>query len=268
MPLYPLVAVLIGLVVDRCASAAIGSYPRRAWHQFLTLWAILIGTSGLAVAGASLSMNSPAAHFYQPRWFGVVFAILTAGAVFLCWKSYRSTSNLRPILAVVAIAIVAGTGIAGFMVNVNTARWIDPSDEIAELKNQLPPGTSLASFSPIEHRFAYYYSDSIVELDWPRSDVDIPPGLTYFCFMRQPGDTANSRAAGRGRTWYKTPGTLPFEWEEINSVCVERQVYDGEPPRKVVLGRIIRTLRLAASDATVAPNSTNRRLNATISARR
>jgi 4-amino-4-deoxy-L-arabinose transferase-like glycosyltransferase len=251
MPLYPLVAVLVGLVVERCAFAAVGSYPRRAWHQFLALWATIIGTSGVVMAAASLFMTNQAARFYQPRWFGVVFAILAAGAVVLLWESYRRTNQLRPIIAVIAIAIIAGTGIAGIMVNVNTARWIDPTEEIANLKNQLPPGTSLASFSPIEHRFAYYYSDSIAELDWPLSDTDIPPGLTYFCFMRQAGDKAESRAAGRGRSWYKTPGTLPFEWEEINSICVERQVYDREPPRKVVIGQVIRPLRLATSDVTV-----------------
>lgn len=250
MPLYPLVAVLVGLVVERCASATIGSYPRRAWHQFLTLWATVIGTGGLVIAGASLLMNDAAARFYQPRWFGVVFAILAAGAVFLLWESYRRTDLLRPMFAVIAIAIFAGTGVTGILVNVNVARWIDPSGEIAVLKSQLPPGIVLASFSPIEHRFAYYYSDRIAELDWPLSEADIPPGLTYFCFMRQLGDTAEFRAAGRGRSWYKTPGTLPVEWEEITSVCVERQVYKGAPPRKVVLGRVIRPLRLSASDVT------------------
>ena len=135
--------------------------------------------------------------------------------------------------------------------NVNVARWIDPSEEILALKNQLPPDARLASFSPIEHRFAYYYHGPIAELDWPSSAADIPKELTYFCFMRQPGDTAEARAAGRGRSWYKTPGTLPIEWEEITSICVERQVYDGAPPRKVVLGRIIRPLRLAVSDVTM-----------------
>jgi hypothetical protein len=73
--------------------------------------------------------------------------------------------------------------------------------------------------------------------------------------MRQPGDTAESRAAGRGRTWYTTPGTLPVEWEEVASVCVERQVYLNEPPRTVVLGRIVRPLKTAVSDVTVAPAS-------------
>ena len=256
MPLYPLVAVLVGLVVERCSSAAIGSYPRRAWHQFLTLWATLIATSGLTIAGASLLMHDPPVRFYQPRLFGAMFAILAAGAVILLWESYRSTSRLRPIIAAFAIAIIAGAGVSGVLVNVNVARWIDPTDEIAELKDRLPPGTNLASFSPVEHRFAYYFGDPIAELDWPRSDADISPSLTYFCFMRQPGDTAESRAAGRGRTWYKTPGTLPVEWEEIASVCVERQVYIGEPPRTVVLGRIVRPLKAAVSDVTVQPKST------------
>jgi 4-amino-4-deoxy-L-arabinose transferase-like glycosyltransferase len=251
MPLYPLVAVLVGLVVERCASAPIGSYPRRAWHQFLTLWATLIGTSGLITAGASLFMNDPAARFYQPRWFGIVFGIVASGAVVMLWRSYRVTNRLRPVIAVAAISIVVGIGIAGFIVNANVARWIDPSDEIAALKQQLPPGTNLASFSPIEHRFAYYYGDPIAELDWPLSVADIPQDLTYFCFMRQPADTAESRTAGRGRSWYKTPGTLPIEWEEIKSICVERQVNEGEPSRKVVLGRIVRPLRIAVSNVTV-----------------
>ena len=256
MPLYPLVAVLIGLVIERCAFAAIGSYPRRAWHQFLTLWATFIGTSGLLIAGASLFMNEPAERFYQPRWFGIGLAVLAAAAVLLIWESYRRTSQLRPVIAVVVIATIAGTVVAGFMVNVNTARWNDPAAEIAKMKSHLPHGTNLASLSPIEHRFAYYYGDPITEVDWPISVTDIPPALKYFCFMRQPGDTATSRAAGRGRSWYTTPGTLPFEWEEIASVCVERQVYKGEPPRKVVLGRIIRPLRLATSDVTVSQSTT------------
>jgi hypothetical protein len=210
----------------------------------------------LVVAGASLFTNDPAARFYQPRWFGIVFAILAAGAVVLLRESYRRTNRLRPIIAVVAIAIISGTSIAGFMVNANVARWIDPCDDIADLKKQLPPGTNLASFSPIEHRFAYYYGDPVAELDWPRSGADIPQDLTYFCFMRQPGDTAESRNAGRGRSWYKTPGTLPIEWQEITSICVERQVYKGEPPRKVVLGRVVRPLRASISNATEPQTST------------
>ena len=183
---------------------------------------------GRAVDAAPLvcCTNSLAAHFYQPRWFSLTFAVLAASAVIALWKSYRRPRQLRAIFAAVAIAAIAGVGVAGFMVNVHTARWNDPTRDIAQLKDQLPPGTRLVSFSPVEHRFACYYRDPIAELDWPRTIDDLPPDVEYFCFMRQPDDTADSRAAGRGRSWYTTPGTLPFEWEEITSICVERQVYD------------------------------------------
>jgi 4-amino-4-deoxy-L-arabinose transferase-like glycosyltransferase len=250
MPLYPLVAVLIGLVVDRCAVAAIGSYPRRAWHQFLLLWGTVIGASALAVGSASLLKNDLAGRFYQPQWFGFVYAVLAAAATYLLWNAYRRSNKSRPIIAAFAIATIAGIGATGILINVNTACWIDPTVAVASLKNDLPPGARLVSFSPIEHRFAYYYRDSIAEIDWPLKADDLPQDVEYFCFMRQPGDTADARKAGRGRTWYKTPGTLPFAWEEITSICVERQVYD-DSPRTVVLGRIVRPLQKTTSDVTV-----------------
>ena len=43
MPLYPLIAVLVGLVIERCSVAALGRYPRRAWHQFLLFSTTLVG---------------------------------------------------------------------------------------------------------------------------------------------------------------------------------------------------------------------------------
>jgi hypothetical protein len=71
--------------------------------------------------------------------------------------------------------------------------------------------------------------------------------------MRNPGDTAAQRIAGRGRTWTTTPGTLPFAWEEVASICVERRIRGGE--RTVVLGRVLRPLRAMVSDATVPQRS-------------
>jgi hypothetical protein len=254
MPLYPLIAVLIGLVVERCAFAAIGSYPRRAWHQFLLLWGTVIAASALAVGGASLVKNDLAGRFYQPHWFGIAYAVVAATAMYLLWNSYHRSYKSRAIIAVFAIATIAGIGATGILINVNIACWIDPSDAVANLKNDLPLGTRLVSFSPIEHRFAYYYHDPIAEIDWPLKVDDLPQDLEYFCFMRQPGDTAEARAAGRGRTWYKTPGTLPFAWQEITSICVERQVYD-DSPRTVVLGRIVRPLQETSSDVTMPQSS-------------
>ena len=154
----------------------------------------------------------------QPRWFALLCALLAAGAVYVMWIDLISQRNIvSPLPAVFAIAGVAGLGAAGLMVNVNAALWNDPTAVVAELANQVPADARLVSFTPIDHRFAYYYRAPITELDWPRTPGDLPPNVDYFCFMRQWGDTAEARTAGRGRTSYKTPGTLPFAWEEADS---------------------------------------------------
>ncbi len=218
MPLYPLVAVLVGLVVDRCSHAVLNSYPRRAWHQFLLLWGTFIGVSGILMGALSLFTTDPASRFYQPRWFALLYAAIAGSAACLLWYAYRRANKFRPIGAVIAIGAIAGIGAAGLVVNVNVAGWINPVGAVAELKHHLPPGTSLVSFSPIEHRFAYYFGDPLPELDWPRTTDDLPPDVNYFCFMRQPGDTAErvNLAADAPRTKRparcRSPGKRSFRF--------------------------------------------------------
>jgi hypothetical protein len=119
----------------------------------------------------------------------------------------------------------------------------------------MPPGTTLVSLSPIDHRFEYYYGADIAELDWPRTIQELPAGVDYFCFMRTPGDTAEKRDARRGRALAWTPGTLPFAWEEIATICVERRLRK-RPQMMVVLGRVTRPLQETVTDVTVPLRST------------
>lgn len=258
MPLYPLAAVLIGLLIERSAVAARDVYPRRAWHQFLLIWSSVIGVSALVIGGSSLLLDDPIRTMYQPRAFCLLYALVAAGVAYMLWLCYRQPNNFRPITAVIAIAGIAGLGTGGFMVNVNAARWNNPTADVVDFKSLLPTGASLVSFTPIEHRFAYYYREPVAELDWPLAQDDLPPNVEYFCFMRNPGDTAKSRLAGRGRTTYHTSGTLPFAWQEITSICVDRRVYDDHP-RTVVLGRVVRPLQPTISDVTVPQSSITQR---------
>jgi hypothetical protein len=158
------------------------------------------------------------------------------------------------------ISTFVGFAYVGVMININAARWNDPTAAVEHLKQRLPRGIALVSLSPIEHRFAYYYQTTIAELDWPIELGDLPPDIEYFCFMRYPGDTAERRAAGRGRTWTTTPGTLPFAWEEVAAICVERRLRDESQPT-VVLGRVVRPLVATISDVTVPKQSTAQHLN-------
>ncbi|MEX0611388.1 MAG: glycosyltransferase family 39 protein [Pirellulales bacterium] len=250
MPLYPLIAVLIGLMIERCSTAEHCRYPRVAWHQFLLLCGGLIGVGGAVVAASGLLPANWAAVLHQPRWFCIVFGLAAFVTVHTLWTCYRAPWRVAPAVAVLAIAGFVGMAYAGIVINVNTARWNDPTAVVASLKQHVPAGASLVSFTPIEHRFTYYYQAPIAELDWPIEMRDLPSDVEYFCFMRQPGDTAKSREAGRGRSWTKTPGTLPFAWEEVTSICVDRRVRE-ETKQTVVLGRVIRPLQAMISDATV-----------------
>lgn len=256
MPLYPLVAVLIGLIIERCSTAYVG-YPRRAWRQFLLLCGVSIGIGGAVIGGSVLLPAEWTAILHQPRWFSIAFGIVAALTVVVLWTCYRAPRRFTPIVTVVTIAAFVGAAFTGIVINVNAARWNDPTVAVADLKNRVPDGTALVSFTPIEHRFAYYYQTPIAELDWPVELDDLLPDVEYFCFMRNPGDTADCRIAGRGRSWTTTPGTFPFAWEEITSICIERQL--RQPQRTVVLGRVVRPVQAKVSDATVPQASTAQR---------
>jgi len=250
MPLYPLIAVLIGLVIDRCSVAALGRYPRRAWHQFLVLTATLI----TAIAFVAFAEFKWALGPYQPFWLSVAILACAVAAVAAIIRCYRQNTAGARALAVAAIAAFAGLTHAGALMNVNIARWNDPTVDVAELRAMLPPGTDLVSLTPISHRFAYLYRAEITELAWPREVDDLPADVEYFCFMRDPGDTAAKRAAGRGRSWTTTPGTLPFAWKEVATICVERRLRD-QPQITVVLGRVANPRVAAINDATTPQGS-------------
>ena len=254
MPLYPCVAVLIALVIDRCSLATRGEYPRRAWHQFLLLSGSLIVASGLVFGGASMLDPRWAQMLCQPRWFGIGYGVAAMLAAYALWRGYRSAQDDTRLVAITAIASMVGLAATGLMINVHVAHWNDLTETVAELKEELPPGAKLVSLSPIEHRFAFYYGTPITQLDWPNTIDELPPDVEYFCFMRNPGDSANRRMSGRGRSWTTTPGTLPFAWEEIASIYSERQI-SGDRPRSVVLGRVVRPLRAEVTDVT-APRGT------------
>jgi hypothetical protein len=245
MPLYPLVAVLVGLVIDRCSVAVVGRYPRRAWHQFLLCSATLIVVlSIVTLIPAKWALGS-----YQPLWFRLTLVAIAVTAVWTLWKCYRTSTRSTRLSAVAAIAMFAGLAYGGAMINANAARWNEPSAAVARVKELVGSSTPLVSLTAIDHRFVYFYRDPIAELDWPREVGDLPPGVEYFCFMRNPGDTAQRREAGRGRRWTKTPGTLPFAWEEVATLCVERRLRN-EPQRIVVLGRVVEPRQALVTDAT------------------
>lgn len=248
MPLYPLAAVLVGLVIETCATAPRGSAARRAWHRFLLLISAVIGATGLFVSVRSWLPKATVVS-RENLGFDLLFASMSAVAVIAIWSAFRKQGNVVPLRAALAIAVVVGLGAVGPLMNSNARKWSDPTEAVAGLASLIPNDSQLVSLTPIDHRFAYYYGKSIRELGWPRTVDDVPADVEYFCFMRWPGDTAIARAAGRGRTVYTTPGTLPFAWEEVTAICSDRRP-DLATATFIVLGRVVRPIRAEVSDVT------------------
>lgn len=245
MPLYSLIAVLVGLAVERCSAALLGCYPRRAWHQFILVSAaLIIALCALAWIPASWSLAA-----YQPHWFAIALVLSALVAIWTLWKCYRFQTPTLRLFAVGAIAGFAGITQAGLLMNRNIARWSDPTAAVDEMREIVGHSQQLVSLTPIDHRFAYYYEKPIAELPWPAYVDDLPADVDYFCFMRHPIDTAESREAGRGRTWTRTSGVLPFAWEEVATLCVERRIRDY-PQRMLVLGRVVKPRVALTNDAT------------------
>ncbi|MCC7474408.1 MAG: glycosyltransferase family 39 protein [Pirellulales bacterium] len=250
MPLYPLVAVLVGWLIELSATAQRNSTVRRMWNLYLLLTCAAMAAGALFVGGNALLPTDWAQELYQPRWFALLFAVVVAGVLGAMSRAYRLRGNVSPVRAATSIALVCALGFSGIMMNKNAARWNDPTVGVNRFREYLPQGVQLVSLTEIDHRFAYYYEEPIVELRWPTAAGSLPSSVDYFCFMRSREDTAEARTAGRGRTSYKTPGTLPFAWEELCSICTDRKV-DSPFAKYVVLGRIIRPIRAEISDATV-----------------
>ena len=169
MPLYPLIAVLVGLVIDRCSIAAAGTYPRRAWHQFLILWGSVAGASGLALCVLGCFLGPLSTSSDQPRGISLAVAAPAAVTAFILWNGSRPLQRHSRVAILAVFAIFTGASHVGLMMNVITSSWIEPTSVVDDVKQQIPPGTNLVSLSPIDHRFEYSYGTDIPELDWPRT---------------------------------------------------------------------------------------------------
>ncbi len=255
MPLYPCLAILAALVVERCTAAGAELADRLIWRRYLrSAAAILAGACALAV----LNIAGPQrfAELEQPTIFLVAWlaaAALTAGL--LIWASLAETAP-RPQLAVAALAAFLGLSYCGVIVNVRVNGANDLAPALADLKQRLPRDVRLVSFNRVYHRFAYSYGVPIEQVPWPATAADVPDDVEYFCydllpFFFDPPDSS-SATDPPGAT-----GRLPFEWDRIAEIqCDPAKRKDWHS--RVVIGRIRRATSptlatdLPAADASMA----------------
>ncbi len=221
-PLYPCLAVLIGLVVQRGAAVAAPSRVRAGWWRFATLVAAaMTGAAAVVVLAAFLLAN----HAKYAIWaesppVALGYAAVVGALAVLTFKGRHGGDEARVRTVVLATACFMVLTFTGLLMNVRIRRSVDQATEVARLKEHLPEGCRLVSYGHTDALFAYYYGRPIDAQAVPAGGNDPPTDAVYFCV----------NAYGTARP------SLPFAWEEVGVVCMDRNRSDA-PERFVVVGR-------------------------------
>lgn len=233
MPLYPCIAVLIGLVVQRCAESPGGTPWLRVWEWYLRGLAGVMVAAGLAVLGVSLVAKPDDVVWAQPRAFALVYALLAGGAAAgLIWASRRDDTLFRSRIAILAVAGFMGLTFVGVLANKHVNASVDTEAAVARLKRELPAGHRLVSLGSVHHLFAYYYREPIPLVAWPGDSTPLEAEGTDFCFNRFAGADV----------------PIPFAWEKVATISVARS-RTLQFQREVVIGR-----RLPGASGTAPPS--------------
>jgi 4-amino-4-deoxy-L-arabinose transferase-like glycosyltransferase len=239
-PLYPCLAVLVGVAVERCAAAAVGTLPRIAWRRFLTAVTGAMAVAVVAVvAAAGLKAHDP----NLAPWAGSVpgallYTAAVAGLAALVLRARVACGDAWTRPAVLAVAVFMAVTFAGVGTDIRLRLSEDGAAAMRRLKDRLPSGQQLVSLDGhTDSLFAYLYGQPFITPGtWPAPGPDAGAGLTYFCFV-SPGDR-------------RPP--LPFAWDEVGVVSLDRN-HRPVPERVVVVGRRVPTPSSAQAAARPAP---------------
>jgi 4-amino-4-deoxy-L-arabinose transferase-like glycosyltransferase len=232
-PLYPCLAVLIGVVVDRCARADVPAGLRAVWSRYAWFMAcvMVLAATGVMLSAAFLAGHAQFGPWAEQPRVALGYAAALAGLVLLLLRGRQGGDVSRVRLAVVAVAGFMVLSCTGIITNVRARRSEDQATTIARLKEQLPPGQRLVGFGEVDDLFAYYYALPIDCLPMPANANDPAAArVDYFCCGSVTGDRP----------------VLPFAWQELTTISMDRN-HHVRPERAMVVGRVLHYPPSAAS---------------------
>jgi 4-amino-4-deoxy-L-arabinose transferase-like glycosyltransferase len=231
MPMFPGIAVLVGVVVDRALAAEPGSVGRWLWGRFLWTMAATAVVLALLIAAAGRVKSPLPVELTQSVPFAMLYGVSLLLAVALMLRARRAAGPGQGRWGVFAVALVLGLTYNGPLVTLLARESEDTRAAVARVKAQLPPGTRLVSFGPVHHLFAYYYEDPIELRPLSNEGIMLADDQPYFVI-------------GRCDDPYR-PLPLPYAWETLSVVSCERNKRE-KPLHVVVVGRGLHLNEFAA----------------------
>lgn len=253
MPLYPVIAVLFAIIV-RASEQSIQKIVANGFVRLEKMIALATLFGGIVVAFSESSLLAAripwefslsqvvlySSLLCVTGLFGLFRERITAG--FFGTGSDIESQKYSPSTSVLSLLFVyAFVAIPLFTKHGDHVRELT-----TELKHQLPPNTELFSYGPVHHRFMYHWQAPIQQLPWP-SDLEHAVRLgDYFCIDLNKADTDQVKVLGRGRSWTTVQGKLPFVWEEVARIPVDRELNDSH--NWIVIGKFAKPEEVALRD--------------------
>ncbi|MBY0527461.1 MAG: glycosyltransferase family 39 protein [Gemmataceae bacterium] len=224
MSMYPCLAPLIGLVIERCLEAEAGSRLSRHWRAFLLACGmVMVVAAGLVLVGSTRPIAS-LRIFDQPALVALLYVGATLGlaAVVLGVASGAASRWRRSV--VLAVAVFVGMTGSGVLLSYQVRKSEVAAPVVARLKGEIPPEERLVSLGPVHSLFLYHYRDAIEIM--PGNGQELSDDVVYFCLD------------------HYGPGVprLPFAWQTVGVVNCERYRSDGQGCQ-VFVGRRVRPVR-------------------------
>jgi 4-amino-4-deoxy-L-arabinose transferase-like glycosyltransferase len=220
-PLYPCLVVLIGAAVDRCTQVDAPGIVAKCWNGFAYISSAVMAIAAAAVLAAPVLKSWPlASRFAEPPVVAICYAAASIGLAFLALRARQPGDASRVRLGVMAVGAFMTLTFVVVLIDVRIRRSEHTRESVAHLKELLPASETLYSFGHVDSLFAYYYEKPIVPLSWTAARANRVDDADYFCFFNE----------GTGRP------ALPFDWQEIAAVSVDRN-HQEPPDTVVVVGR-------------------------------
>jgi 4-amino-4-deoxy-L-arabinose transferase-like glycosyltransferase len=221
-PLYPGLAVLIGLVIQRRTETEGPPVPV-IWRWYITgAAALMVGAAAVVLAASGLARHPHVTPWAEPLPVALAYAVAAVVLAALTLRARGGATPSRVRTAVLALACFMVLTFAGVLTDVRIRRGGNPAAAVERLREQLPEGQRLVSFGHIDALFAYHYGRPIEPRPWPEDASDLPAGGGYFCFDWEGPERPE----------------LPFAWEEVAAIPMDRNRHDP-PERVVVIGRLV-----------------------------
>ncbi len=222
LPMYPCVAPLVGLVVQRWGAAAVPDIVIQVGRRLLIGMAVgMAAVAGVVLAVSWLPVSGAVSPWAQPGGFAFGYSLTGFVAAFLIWRHQTVTTRPAGRLVVLALTCFLGFTYAGVIVNTLQKRSLAAGPEVARVRSLIPPGEKLVSIDSVHHLFAYYYPEPIPMHPFFFRATRYKD-VRYFCVHVEKG---------------RVP-PLPFPWEQIAAVPMDRNRLD-KPEQVELIGRVI-----------------------------